>query len=325
MVSAASGGPGASAHMHGDVAPTACCSHRSTTSRRASRERSTGCSTCLRRTSATSSRCWSCRTIGAIRRSFPARPLPTQLRAWADSGIEMFLHGLLPPRRSAARPRRRPASGPIHDRRRRRIPRPRRGPKRPPGSRAGERSSNKRPAGRSPASSPRPGSMARARSRRSRIARSRSPKIMCASGRRQSGRELAPRPGDHLGKPHPAAPGGIARSRIGPAPRADPVAAGSAFTRPTAATRRSCAASTRHFDRRHETGASPRYADLLAARISTLNDTAGLRDLTGRPSVRASGSPDLLRVRVERAPGRARVGRDHGVGDHSRLANPQPG
>ena len=75
------------------VPATACCSRRSTTYRRASKARSTGCWTCSRRTSATASRCWSSPITGAMRRSFPDRRSPRGCAAGRTRASEMFLHG----------------------------------------------------------------------------------------------------------------------------------------------------------------------------------------------------------------------------------------
>ena len=75
------------------IAPDACSSPRSTTCRRASKARSIGWSTCLqphvgsRLAMLVVPNHWGDAPI------VPGSPFATRLRAWADAGIEMFLHG----------------------------------------------------------------------------------------------------------------------------------------------------------------------------------------------------------------------------------------
>ena len=151
-----------------------------------------------------SSRCWSCPTIGAMRRSFPDR-LSHAPAGLGGSGHRNVPPRLLPSRRGASRAA--PiGSAPLHDRRRRRVSRP--------VSRRRRRGGSSKDASLSRTSSAAPidgfvapawlygeGAMEAFATRRSRWR-----KIICESGRRRPATKARKRAGHHLGKPDADAP-----------------------------------------------------------------------------------------------------------------------
>ena len=218
-------------------AATACCSPRSTMSRRASRARSTGCSSCsasCRRPHRDARRAQS---LG--RRADRPRLALRGAAAGAGRtpGFEMFLHGFFHRDDAGTTGVADRIRARLDDRRRRRVPRPRRA------TEAAERIARRTSADRRH-HRPADRRLRRARlalrpgraSRRWRIARSRSPRIICASGRRRPARRsLADR-----SSPGRAARGCASRRRSPPRRRCvtrRSTCFASACIRPTAAIR----------------------------------------------------------------------------------------